>query len=107
MGDEEWPKEHTQSLVIPLPKKRNLKKCQNYRTVSLISHRCKIKLRIMLNRLVDEAEEQLLEKQAGFTPGWCTVEQISNGRFIIKKHMLHQCGLLHNFTDFKKAFDRV
>ena len=41
---KEWPKEWTQSLVIPLPKKSNLKQCQNYRTISSISHPSKIML---------------------------------------------------------------
>ena len=35
---KKWPKEWTQSSVIPLPKKGNLKQCQNYPTISLISH---------------------------------------------------------------------
>ena len=47
---KEWPKEWTQSLAIPLPKKGNLKQCQNYRTISLISHPSKIMLRVILNQ---------------------------------------------------------
>ena len=31
---KEWPKVWTQSLITPLPKKGNLKQCQNYRTIS-------------------------------------------------------------------------
>ena len=34
----EWPTPWTQSLVIILPKKDNLQQCQNYRTISPISH---------------------------------------------------------------------
>ena len=34
----EWPIPWTQSLVISFPKKGNLQQCQNYRTISLISH---------------------------------------------------------------------
>ena len=75
-GDKEWPKEWTQSLVIPLPKEGNLKQCQNYSTISLISHPSKIMLRVILNRLKDKAEELLAEEQADFRPG--TVEQIFN-----------------------------
>ena len=39
----DWPKEWTQSLIIPLPKKGNLKQCQNYHTINLISHPSMIK----------------------------------------------------------------
>ena len=47
----EWPSPWTQSPIITLPKKGNLQLCQNYRTISLISHPSKVMLRILLNRL--------------------------------------------------------
>ena len=47
----EWPTTWTQSLVITLPKKGNLQRCQNYRTISLISHPSKVMLKIILDRL--------------------------------------------------------
>ena len=47
----EWPTLWTQSLVITFPKKGNLQQCQNYRTISLISHQSKVMLKITLNRL--------------------------------------------------------
>ena len=52
----EWPTSWTQSLVITLPKKSNLQQCQNYRTISLISHAGKVMLKILLNRLKPQAE---------------------------------------------------
>ena len=38
----EWPTPWTQSIVITFPKKDNLQQCQNYRTISLISHPSKV-----------------------------------------------------------------
>ena len=104
---KEWPKEWTQSLVIPLPKKGNFNQCQNYRTVNAISHPSKFMLRLILNRLKAEAEELLTEEQAGFRPGRSTVEQIINSRIIIEKHLQCQRDQFHNFRGFKKAFDRI
>ena len=104
---KQWPEEWTRSLIIPLPKKGNLRLCQNYRTISLISHTSKIMLRVVLNRLKKEAEEHLADEQAGFRAGRSTVEQIFNCRIIMEKHLQHQRDLFHNFIDFKKAFDRV
>ena len=75
---KQWPDEWTRSLIFPLPKKGNLRKCGNYRTISLISHTSKIMLRVILNRLKKEAKEHLAEEQAGFRPGRSTVEQIFN-----------------------------
>ena len=102
-----WPEAWTTSLIIPLPKKGNLKMCQNHRTISLISHPSKIMLRIILNRLKNKSEELLAEEQAGFRPRRSTAEQIFNIRVLIQKHLHHQQELHHNFIDFKKAFDRV
>ena len=47
---KKWPALWTQSLVIPIPKKGNLRKYENYRTLSLLSHSSKMWLRIILNR---------------------------------------------------------
>ena len=106
METKTWPKEWTQSLVIPIPKKGNLKQCTNYRTISLISHPSKIMLRIILNRLRRRSEEVLSEEQAGFRAKRSTVEQVFNSRILIEKCLQHQRDLCHNFIDFKKAFDR-
>lgn len=75
---KKWPQEWTQLLVIPLPKKGNLRQCQNYRTISLISHPSKVMLHIILNQLKFMAEELLTEEQAGFRARQSTLEQIFN-----------------------------
>ena len=72
----EWPTPWTQSLIITLPKKGNLQLCQNYRTISLISHSSKVMLKVILNRLKPQAEKIIAEEQAGFRAGRSTTEQI-------------------------------
>ena len=94
-------------MLLKLHKKSNSKKCENYRTLSLISHASKVMLRVILNRLKVQVEAVLAEEQAGFRRGRGTVEQILNCRLLIEKHLQHQKDLYHNFIDFKKAFDRV
>ena len=51
----DWPTPWTQSLVITFTKKGNLQQCQNHRTISLISHRSKVMLKITLDRLKPQA----------------------------------------------------
>ena len=104
---KEWPKEWTQSLVIPLTKKSNFKQCQNYRTISLINHSSKIMRRVILNGLKAKAEELLAGERAGFRPNESIVELSLNSRIIIEKHQQHQRDLFHKLIDFKKAFDTV
>ena len=103
----EWPTTWTQSLVITLPKKGNLQLCQNYRTISLISHPSKVMLKIILNRLQPQAEELIAEEQAGFRAGRSTTDQIFNLRILCEKYLQHQQNLYHVFIAFKKSFDRV
>ena len=103
----EWPTPWTQSLIITLPKKGNLQLCQNYRTISLISHPSKVMLKILLNRLKPQAEMIIAEEQAGFRQGRSTTEQVFNLRILCEKYLQHQQDLYHVFVDFKKAFDRV
>jgi len=47
-----WPDELTFSTFIPLPKRSDLKQCENYRTITLVSYASKILLRIMLERIL-------------------------------------------------------
>ena len=103
----EWPTPWTQSLVITFPKKGNLLQCQNYRTISLISHASKVMLKILLNRLTPQAETIIAEEQTGFRPGRSTTEQIFSLRILCERYLQHQQDLYHAFVDFKKAFNRV
>ena len=98
----EWPTSWTQSLVIILPKKGNLQRCQNYRTISLISHPSKVMQKIIRNRWKPQADKIIAEEQAGFRAG-----RIFNLRILCEKYPQHQQDLYHVFIDFKKAFDRV
>ena len=47
-------------------KKGNLNKCENYRTICLISYEIKILLSIILNRLNPMVESILAEEKSGF-----------------------------------------
>ena len=103
----EWPTPWTQYLVITLPKKGNLQQCQNYRTISLISHPSRVMLKVTLNRIKPQAIKIIAEEQAGFRAGRNITEQIFSLRILCEKYLQHQQDLYHVFIDLKKAFDRV
>ena len=92
---------------MTLPKKGNMQQCQNYRTISLISHPRKVMLKIILNGLKPQTEKIIAEEQAGSRAGRSTTEQIFNLRILCEKYLQHQQDLYRVFIDFKKAFDRV
>ena len=84
-----------------------MQQCQNYQTISLISHPSKVRLKIILNRLKPQAEKIIAEEQAGFRAGKSTTEQIFNLHILCEKYLQHQQDLYHVFIDFKKAFNRI
>ena len=45
-----WPQDWKRSVIIPVPKKGNVKECSNYRTIALISHASKVVLKILQAR---------------------------------------------------------
>ena len=97
----------TQSIVITLLKNGNLQLCQNYRTISRISHPSKVMLKIILNRLKPEVEKIIAEEQAGIRPGRNTTEQIFNLRILCERYLQHQQDLYQVFIDIKNACDNV
>ena len=98
----ESPTPWIQSLVITLSKKGNLKQCQNYRTISLISHPSS-----HAEDHNEHIEKIIAQEQAGFSAGRSTTEQIFNLRILCEKYLQHQQDLYHVFVDFKKAFNGV
>jgi hypothetical protein len=106
--EESFPQIWTKSVIVAIPKKGDLQKCENYRTISLIVHASKILLEIIRRRLKPHIESHLSEEQAGFRPDRSTVEQIFVWRQLAERYIEAQHGELVNvFIDFKKAFDRV
>ena len=80
--------------------KGNVKECSNYRTIALISHTSKV----MLKRLQQNMNWELLNVQAGFRKDRRTRDQIANICWIIKKARESQRNIYFCFTDYAKAF---
>ena len=82
---QQWPQDWKRSIFIPIPKEGNAKECSNYYTIALISHVCKVMLKILQARLQQYVNCELPDVQAGFRKGRGTRDQITNICQIIKK----------------------
>ena len=91
-----WPISWTQSLVITLQKKGNLQMCQNYHTISLISH-----VIVILNRLKPKVENIIAEEHSGFRAGRSTTEQIFN---LVRKVSPTSAGPIPCFHLLQRGF---
>ena len=63
---QQWPQDWKMSVFIPIPKKGNAKECSDYHTLALISHACKVMLKILQARLQQYLNCELPDVQAGF-----------------------------------------
>ena len=57
------PQDCKRSVLIPVPKKGNAKKCSNYCRIALISHTSKIMLKILQARLQQYMNQELPDIQ--------------------------------------------
>ena len=81
------------------------KECSNYRTIALISHASKVKLKILQARLQQYVNRELPDVQAGFRNGTGTRDQIANICWIMEKAREFQKNIYFCFIDYAKAFD--
>ena len=82
---QQWPQDWKRTVFIPIPKKGNAKECSNYRTIALISHASKVKLKILQARLQQYVNCEIPNVQAGFRKGRGTRDQIANTHWLSKK----------------------
>ena len=97
----------SKGLLITLPKKGDLTKCENWRGITLISIPSKILGHILIERIKKGLEDKLRPEQAGFRSGRRTSGQIFILKNIIEQCQEWQAPLYMNFVDFEKAFDSV
>ena len=83
--EEEVPKEWRNSLLVPVPKKGDLKKCDNWRGSSLLDIMGKLFDKVLQRRLQELAEELLSDLQCDFCSGRECVYLIFSARQLLQK----------------------
>ncbi|KAJ4429004.1 hypothetical protein ANN_26000, partial [Periplaneta americana] len=96
----DWREDFMETVLLPVPKKNNAKKCNEFRTISLISHSAKILLRILNRRLYSKIEEQLEEEQFGFRQGKIGMDTKSHPKSIKLPDTVEVFGNLKNAKRF-------
>ena len=111
--DEKMPDDWKVGLIIPLFKKGNKMKCENYQGITLLNVAYKMLSSMILERLKEYSEEILGEYQCGFKPQTGTIDQILAidqifvVRQILEKFYVYDIDLHLLFIDLKKAFDSI
>ena len=105
--DGDIPEHWKHSNIVPVPKKGDLTKADNYRGISLTSIVSKTMNRMILNRIKPSIEQLLRDNQNGFRPGRSTTSHILALRRILEGAKAKNLPAVLTFIDFKKAFDSV
>jgi len=104
-----FPKQWSESIVIPIFKGGDTNDLNNFRPISLTSVISKIFTHIINQRLViwSERNSVLFEEQAGFRCGYSTFDNLFTLYGIIQKYLGRHRKLYAAYIDFAKAFDSV
>uniref|UniRef100_A0A8D8W5N2 Craniofacial development protein 2 n=2 Tax=Cacopsylla melanoneura TaxID=428564 RepID=A0A8D8W5N2_9HEMI len=101
------PVEWLKSEFIALPKKPSAKKCDEYRTISLMSHLLKLFLKIIHKRIYKKCESQISPNQFGFVNAVGTREALFAIQILVQRCRDVNCDVYICLVDYQKAFDRV
>ena len=105
--ESEVPKDWSDALLVPIPKKGDLSKCDNWRGIALLDVVGKVVARIVQERLQALAEEELPVSQCGFRKGRGCSDMIFTVRQLVEKSWEHRSKSFLVFIDLRKAYDSV
>jgi hypothetical protein len=94
------------AVIVLIPKKGDLKCCDNWRGISLLDVVGKLLARVLKERSEKIADNVLPESQGGFRRGRGCVDMIFVARQLIEKVREHDV-LFVLFVDLKKAYDSI
>ena len=75
---QQWQQDWKRLILIPIPKKVNVKECSSYCTTVLISNASKVMVKNLQGMLQQYMNHELPDVQAGFRKGRGTRDQIAN-----------------------------
>nr|VZI49151.1 unnamed protein product [Spirometra erinaceieuropaei] len=105
--DEVVPDDWGLSILVPIHKKGNKTRCENYRGIRLIDVAAKIFAIVLLRRFQAVRDSRTRPNQAGFRAGRGCADQIFTLRRILEFRHSYQQPTAVCFIDFAAAFDSV
>lgn len=105
-----WPEGWKEGAIVPIAKKRNGERVEDYREVTLMPTLYKVYTAILGERLREEIEKKgmIPSNQTGFKKGMGTIDNIYVLNYLVNKKLGTRKGkVIAMFVDLKAAFDSV
>ena len=107
LDTQEIPKKWGESRIILLYKKGDPSDINNYRPINLLPCMYKLFAMCMEKRIEQNIEINQPVEQAGFRPGYSTIDHIHTLDQIVEKHLEFNQPLYLGYIDYAKAFDSI
>lgn len=109
-GGEGWPEKWKEGVIVPLVKKGEGEKVEDYRGITIMTASYKVYVSILAERLRAEIESKQMipHNQTGFRKGMGTVDNIYVLNYLVNRELDKKGGgMIAMFVDLKAAFDSV
>jgi len=107
---EGWPEAWNEGIIIPIIKKGEGERVEDYRGITILSAIYKIYVMTLAERLAEELEVKKIipQNQAGFRKGMGTIDNIYVLNYLINRQIKYRGGkMVATFIDLKAAFDSI
>lgn len=106
-NNESFPSDWTEGIIVKIPKKGDLRLCDNWRGICVLPAVSKIVAKVILERLKQALYATIDAEQAGFRPGSSCTDHVNTLRIMIEQCAEFNTDLHMVFIDFAKAFDSI
>ena len=105
--EERMPEEWKEIIIVPIDRKGNRNRCENYRGIALGNAVYKIVANIILEKIEPYIEKITGEYQNGFRDGRSVIDNIFALKIINEKLWEYNQSVQYLFIDFQKAYGSV
>ena len=105
--EERIPEEWKETIIVPIHKRGDRDRCENYRGIALGNAAYKILSNIILGKIKLYIERVMGDYQNGFRDGRSVIDNIFALRIINEKLLEYKQSVQYLFIDFQKAYDSI
>jgi len=107
LEEERIPEEWKETIIVPIHKRGDRDRCENYRGIALGNSAYKILSNIILGKIKPYIEKIKGDHQNGFRDGRSVIDNIFALKIIKEKIWEYNQSVQYLFIDFQRAYDSI